>query len=85
MLRGALRISSWNASWQAHRGIFALLTSTPEAVRCGSAGSGRFQLALWAGFTCVSGGFRQLTRWPDHLKGRREGFQNRRPSAAYST
>jgi hypothetical protein len=53
--------------------------------RCGSAGSGRFQLALSAGFTCDPGGFRQSTRWPNHLKGRREGFQNRRPSSAYST
>src|ERR1017187_5164885 len=49
--------------------------------RCGPAGSGRLQLALWAGFTCVPEGFGQLARWPNHLKGRREGFQNRRPSS----
>ena len=29
LLRGALRISSWNASRQAHRGIFAVLDQHP--------------------------------------------------------
>jgi hypothetical protein len=52
-----------------------------KAVRFGSARSGRFQLALWAGFTCVPGDFGQLARWPNHLKGRGQGLQNRRPSA----
>ena len=35
LLRRALLISSWNASWQAHRGTFAFETSSPEAVRSG--------------------------------------------------
>ena len=37
-IRRALRISSGERSWQTHRGIFAVLTSTPEsgaAVRSG--------------------------------------------------
>jgi hypothetical protein len=69
-IRRALRISSRERSGQTHRGIFALLDQHPGR-RCGSAGSRRFQLALSAGFTCVSGGSRQSTAEPSERAQRR--------------